>query len=87
MRAARTEQRTDQWKNRHQIRAGVEGAISQGVLRCDLCGSHYRSLTKTGLQHQLTGAAINLARIDAHPTGQRRAPTRTSPFAALRPVG
>lgn len=38
------------------------------------------------LQHQLTGAAINLARIDSHLTENPRARTRTSRFAALRPA-
>lgn len=85
--AARAEQQTEEWKERYQIRAGVEGTISQGVARCGLRRSRYRGLAKTSLQHQLTGAAINLARIDAHLTGQRRAPTRTSHFAALRPAG
>ncbi|THA63804.1 hypothetical protein E6P78_20725 [Streptomyces sp. A0958] len=41
---------------------------------------------QTSLQHQLTGAAINLARIDAHLTDTPRARTRTSRFAALRPA-
>jgi len=41
---------------------------------------------KTGLQHQLTGAAVNLARIDAHLTDIPRARTRTSHFTALRPA-
>ncbi|MGZ3103539.1 IS1182 family transposase [Streptomyces sp. H72] len=85
--AARAEQQTDQWKERYQIRAGVEGTIAQGVQRCGLRRSRYRGLAKSSLQHQLTGAAINLARIDAHLTGQRRAPTRVSRFAALRPAG
>lgn len=85
--AARQEQKTDQWKERYQIRAGVEGTISQGLQRCGLRRSRYRGLAKTSLQHQLTGAAINLARINAHLTGQRRAPTRVSPYAALRPAG
>ncbi|MFD9378639.1 IS1182 family transposase [Streptomyces sp. NPDC059999] len=85
--AARQEQKTDQWKERYQIRAGVEGTISQGIQRCSLRRSRYRGLAKTSLQHQLTGAAINLARINAHLTGQRRAPTRISPYAALRPAG
>lgn len=40
----------------------------------------------TSLQHQLTGAAINLARIDAHLTGTPRARTRTSHFAARCPA-
>lgn len=83
---SRTEQQTDAWKARYKIRAGVEGAISQGVGRCGLRRSRYRGLAKTSLQHQLTGAAINLARIDAHLTDTPRARTRTSHFAALRPA-
>ncbi|MFI2370044.1 IS1182 family transposase [Streptomyces sp. NPDC018833] len=84
--AARAEQRTDTWKDRYKIRAGVEGTISQGVQRCGLRRSRYRGLAKTSLHHRLTGAAINLARIDAHLTGTARARTRTSHFAALCPA-
>lgn len=87
LRAARAEQETDEWKERYKIRAGVEGTISQAVLRCGLRRSRYRGLAKTGLQHQLTGAAINLARIDAWLIGSSRARTRTSHFAAIRPAG
>ncbi len=83
---ARAEQRTDTWKERYKIRAGIEGTISQGVGRCGLRRSRYQGLAKTSLQHQLTGAAINLARIDAHLTDTPRARTRTSHFAALRPA-
>ncbi|MFE7413715.1 IS1182 family transposase [Streptomyces laurentii] len=86
LRQARAEQDTDTWKDRYKTRAGVEGTISQGVQRCGLRRSRYRGLAKTSLQHQLTGAAINLARIDAHLTGTPRARTRTSHFAALRPA-
>ncbi len=86
VRRARAEQQTDTWKERYKIRAGVEGTISQAVGRCGLRRSRYRGLAKTSLQHQLTGAAINLARIDAHLTGTPRARTRTSHFAALRPA-
>lgn len=87
LRRARAEQDTETWKERYKARAGVEGTISQGVLRCGLRRSRYRGLAKTSLQHQLTGAAINLARIDAHLTQTPRARTRTSPFAALCPAG
>ncbi|MEU9182953.1 IS1182 family transposase [Streptomyces sp. NPDC048550] len=86
VREARAEQQTDEWKERYKIRAGVEGTISQAVGRCGLRRSRYRGLAKTSLQHQLTGAAINLARIDAHLTDTPRARTRTSHFAALRPA-
>ncbi|MER7720850.1 IS1182 family transposase [Streptomyces flaveolus] len=86
VRTARAEQQTESWKERYKIRAGVEGTISQAVGRCGLRRSRYHGLAKTSLQHQLTGAAINLARIDAHLTGTPRARTRTrtSHFAALR---
>ncbi|MEV7889571.1 IS1182 family transposase [Streptomyces sp. NPDC002817] len=86
IRHLRAEQQTDAWKERYKIRAGVEGTISQAVGRCGLRRSRYRGLTKTSLQHQLTGAAINLTRIDAHLTGTPRARTRTSHFAALCPA-
>lgn len=78
--AARTEQRTDAWKDRYKIRAGVEGTISQSVQRCGLRRSRYRGLAKTSLKHQLTGTAINLARIDAHLTATP-APATSQHFA------
>lgn len=83
---ARHLQATDEWKDRYKIRAGVEGTISQGVQACGLRRSRYRGLGKTSLQHQLTGAAINLIRINAWLTDTPRARTRTSPLAALRPA-
>lgn len=83
---ARKLQETDEWKARYKIRAGVEGTISQAVQACGLRRSRYRGLAKTSLQHQLTGAAINLIRIDAWLTDKPRARTRTSPLAALRPA-
>ncbi|NBM16269.1 transposase [Streptomyces sp. GC420] len=39
------------------------------------------------LQHHVTGAVINLARLDAWLTGRPLARTRIFPFAALRPAG
>ncbi|MCY9782432.1 IS1182 family transposase [Nocardiopsis sp. EMB25] len=84
---ARVLQSTGEWKERYKVRAGVEGAVSQGVQAHGLRRSRYRGLAKTGLQHQITGAAMNLVRIDAHLRGMPRARTRTSPVAALRPAG
>ncbi|WP_435813373.1 IS1182 family transposase [Streptomyces rochei] len=87
LRKARVEQDTDHWRRRYAHRAGVEGTISQGVQAFGLRRSRYRGLAKTRLQHHLTGAAINLARLDAYLTGRPLARTRVSPFAALRPAG
>ncbi|MFB7477275.1 IS1182 family transposase [Kitasatospora sp. NPDC056184] len=86
IRQARELQQTDDWKERYKIRAGVEGTFSQGIQRCGLRRSRYQGFAKTSLQHQLTAAAINLARIDAHLTETPRARTRTTHFAALRPA-
>ncbi|MFI2642173.1 IS1182 family transposase [Streptomyces sp. NPDC018610] len=84
---ARPEQDTDHWRRRYRHRAGVEGTISQGVQAFGLRRSRYRGLAKTRLQHHFTGAAVNLARLDAWLTGRPLARTRVSPFAALRPAG
>lgn len=83
---ARKLQAIDGWKSRYKIRAGVEGTISRAVHVSRLRRSRYRGLAKTGLQHQLTGAAVNLIRIHAWLTHTRRARTRTSPLTALRPA-
>lgn len=85
LRQARAEQETDAWKERYKTRAGVEGTISQGVQRCGLRRSRYQGLSKTSLQHQLTGAAINLARIDAHLTGT--SPDRVTSRRSARTCG
>ncbi|MER5897403.1 transposase [Streptomyces sp. NPDC001876] len=81
---ARIEQDTDRWRRRYGHRTGVEGTISQGVQAFGLRRSRYRGLAKTRLQHHFTGAAVNLARIDAWLTGRPLTKTRVSPFAGLR---
>ncbi|MCU7820150.1 transposase [Kitasatospora sp. DSM 101779] len=70
---ARAIQATEEWKTRYKIRAEVEGTISQAVHACDLRRSRYHGLQKTSLQHQLTGAAINIIRINAWLTDIPRA--------------
>ncbi|GAA3839996.1 hypothetical protein GCM10022243_02920 [Saccharothrix violaceirubra] len=85
LRRARVEQDTDHWRRRYGHRAGVEGTISQGVQAFGLRRSRYRGLAKTRLQHHLTGAAINLARLDAWHTGRPLARTRVSPLRGTPP--
>ncbi|MEU8894207.1 IS1182 family transposase [Streptomyces sp. NPDC048442] len=84
---AKAQQETDVWKRQYQHRAGVEGTIAQAVHRFEARRSRYRGLAKTSLQHFFTAAAMNFARLDAWLTNTPLAPTRTSPFAALRPAG
>lgn len=82
----RQQQQTETWQKQYAKRAGIEGTISQGVRGFGLRECRYIGLAKTHLQHILTAAAINLARLDAWFTGKKRAQTRVSRFATLRPV-
>jgi transposase len=85
LQAARQRQQTPEWKAAYNVRAGVEGTLSQGIRVCDLRRSRYLGLAKTHLQHILTAAGMNIARLDAWLTERPRAKTRTSRFEALRP--
>ncbi|MFD7163672.1 IS1182 family transposase [Streptomyces violascens] len=82
---ARAAQTTEEWQERYKHRAGIEGTISQGVLRCGMRRTRYIGLRKTHLQHVLTACAINLVRVDAWQRGIPLGPTRVSHFARLRP--
>lgn len=86
IRAARAATDTDDWKQRHQARNGIESAISQGVRAFGLRQSRYRGREKIQLQHLFTAAAMNLTRLDAWTNGIPRGGTRTSRFEALRPA-
>jgi transposase len=83
LQAARKRQTTEEFKQRHKVRAGVEGTISQGTRSFDLRRSRYIGLPKTHLQHVLVAAATNLARVMAWMEEIPRAQTRQSRFAAL----
>lgn len=82
----RQAQQTEAWQKQYAKRAGIEGTISQAVRGFGLRECRYIGLAKTHLQHVLTAAAINLVRLDAWFTGKKRAQTRVSRFAALRPA-
>jgi IS5 family transposase len=62
-----TRQREEQFafSKEDRQRAGIEGTISAGVRILHLRRSRYLGLAKTHLQHVLTAAAMNLARICA----------------------
>lgn len=83
---SRQEQQTEVWREQYAKRAGIEGTISQAVRGFGLRECRYIGLTKTHLQHVLTAAAINFARLDSWFKGKKRAQTRVSRFAALRPI-
>lgn len=79
----RAEQQTTQWKARYDIRAGVEGTISQAVRRTRLRRTPYRGRAKTHLASVLSATAINLIRVDAWLNGIPLGTTRVSHLARL----
>ncbi len=81
--AARARQDTDEGRQLHNVRAGVEGTLSQAVRAFGLRRARYRGLPKTRVQHAATAAALNLERLAAWLDGRPRAATRTSRFARL----
>ncbi len=82
----RQAQLTEEWKSRYNVRAGIEGTLSQGIRVVGMRRTRYIGLAKTHLQHLLTAAAMNLVRLANWLAGIPRAKTRTSRFAALNPA-
>lgn len=74
---------SEKGKKLYQKRAGVEGTLSQGIRAFGLRKTRYIGLAKTHLQHLVTAAALNFARINNWLLETPLARTRTSPFAAL----
>jgi transposase len=86
LQAARQYQQTAEFKARYDVRAGVEGTLSQGLRVCDLRHARYVGLAKTRLQHVVTAAALNVIRIAQWLEDPRLAKTRRAPFLALLPT-
>ncbi|MFE2738829.1 transposase [Streptomyces sp. NPDC059349] len=55
----------DAWKKRYDVRAGVEGTISQAVRRTHLRRTPYRGQSKTHLANIPSATALNITRVDA----------------------
>jgi transposase len=85
LQAARRDQTTPAFWKLYNVRAGIEGTLSQAVRRCDLRQARYIGLAKTHLQHLMISAALNLIRVIAWFAETPFARTRRSRFAALGP--
>ena len=85
LQAAGRQQQSPEWKAAYNVRAGVEGRLSQGDGAFELRQSRSIGLARTHLQHILTAAAMTIARFDAWVTDRPRAKTRISHCEALRP--
>ncbi len=79
----RREQQTEEWKKRYDVRAGVEGTISQAVRRTGIRRTRFTGLAKTHLGNVLAATAINVTRLDAWLTETPLGQTRTSHLARL----
>ena len=84
LQSARRRQMTKNFQDDYASRAGIEGTHSQAIRRCGLRRCRYIGLAKTGLQHVITAAAINVVRIAEWHNGTPTAKTRMSHFAALQ---
>ncbi len=84
LKEVRSQQHTPEWLDRYQLRAGVEGLISQGVQAHGMRRCRYRGLAKTALQQTATAAGINVIRVTDWLAGRRPEKTRTTPFQRLR---
>lgn len=83
LQSARQRQKTDEFKERYNKRAGVEGTISVGTRTFGLRRSRYIGLAKTHLQNVATATAMNLTRLGAWFNGVPKGQTRQSQFMAL----
>jgi transposase len=81
--AARAGQATSHWKNRYNIRAGVEGTMRQATHVTGIRTARYLGLPKTRLEHNAAAAAINLIRLYAWWTGRPLDRTRTTHLQRL----
>lgn len=81
--AARERQDTAAFWERYSARAGVEGAVSQGVRTAGMRRSRYRGLAKTHLQHVATASALNLKRAVDWLNDVPRSTSYQSPFSRL----
>ena len=61
--SVRQAQLTEEWKSRYNVRAGIEGTLSQGIRVFGMRRTRYIGLAKTHLQHVLTAAAMNVVRL------------------------
>jgi transposase len=83
LQARRQEQVTSAFRQASQIRAGIEGTLSQAVRAMGIRRTRYDGLHKTQVQHVVTAVAVHLVRIDALLPQTTRGKTRQSNFLRL----
>lgn len=80
---AREREKTIDYKQEDDRRAGIEGTLSQGIRAHGLRRARYMGLAKTHLQHLMTATAINVKRIFNGLCQVPHATTQVSQYARL----
>lgn len=78
---ARKQEQTVEFKKEYNLRAGIEGTISQGVRAFELRKVRYIGMAKAKLQQFVNAAAMNFVRIDSWLAGNIPETSRESAFA------
>jgi transposase len=81
--AAKAGQSSQHWKQRYNIRAGVEATMRQATHVTGIRRARYTGLDKTRLEHTAAATAVNLLRLDAWWTGKPLDRTRTTHLQRL----
>lgn len=81
----RQNQKTQEWQERYDRRAGIEGTLATGIQVLGLRRTRYVGLAKTHLQHVLSAMAMNVRRLVSWLDGEPLPKLRVSQFAALAP--
>jgi transposase len=82
--AAREREQTEDFQKEYNLRAGIEGTISQGVRAFELRETRYVGIAKVNLQLLATAAAMNLVRISDWLAGKTPETTRQSAFVRVK---
>ena len=84
--AIRQHQKTQEWQERYDRRAGIEGTLATGIQVFGLRQTRYIGLAKTHLQHVFSAVAMNIRRLVSWLNDEPISKIRVSRFAALAPT-
>ncbi|MFF3160154.1 transposase [Streptomyces sp. NPDC057910] len=79
----RAAQRSNDFKERYKLRAGVEGTINQALDVTGIRRARYRGLPNVRLQHAFSATAIHIIRLDAYWNGHPLDHNRTNRLTRL----
>jgi transposase len=81
--ATRARQKTAEWKDKYDERAGIEGTFSRAASILGVRRARYKGQEKVQLEHVLTAVALSVLRTVEWLVGTPPAKRRVSAFAQL----